>query len=569
MIFDELVLYSEMVLNGDIVACVKHKQACARFLNDVDRQGTEEFPYVFVEEYAERFLDWMRLFKHRKGALARQHIEPHIIQKFVFGNIYGWVHMETGLRRFNKAYWQVARKNAKSQSLACVGTYETIAFGEYSAEVYCAATKKKQSKIVWNEAAAMLKSCADLIKRGTIKIANGLIQHLKSESFMEALSKEDGKEGDGTNVQCGIVDEYHLHKTTEFYDVLVSGMIAREEPLLMIITTAGRNLNHPCYRVEYNYVSKLLDPNIDLDNDEYFAMVNELDQDDDIKDERNWPKANPIVTTYAAGLKMLRSELKMALADPEKMVNFQIKNMNIWVDAKQSGYMDMAKWKACGATKSNPMPDTAGLEVTAGIDLSRTIDLTSCSFEVQLLDGRLAVFSHSFMPEDTLKARKQTDKMPYDLWVEQGWITITPGSVVDYDFIMQYIPQKAEQNGWKIKEICYDPYNATQFSNSMQAEGYEMVEIRQGIKTLNYPSKNFREEVYKQNVIHENDPVLGWAMSNAITKEDAQGNIMLDKSKSIERIDPAAALINAHVRIAGPENGDDLNQRILSDDFSL
>ncbi|PNQ81951.1 terminase large subunit [Paenibacillus sp. F4] len=569
MIFDELVLYSEMVLNGEIVACQKHKRACERFLKDLDRQDTDEFPYVFVEEYAERFLDWMRLFKHRKGALAGQYIEPHIIQKFVFGNIYGWVHRETGLRRFNKAYWQVARKNAKSQSLACVGSYETIAFGEYSSEVYCAATKKKQSKIVWNEAAAMLKGCAALIKRGTIKIANGLIQHLKSESFMEALSKEDGKEGDGTNVQCGIVDEYHLHKTTEFYDVLVSGMIAREQPLLMIITTAGRNLNNPCYRIEYNYVSKLLDPNVDLDNDEYFAMVNELDDGDDIKDERNWPKANPIVTTYPAGIKMLRSELKMALADPEKMVNYKIKNMNLWVDAKQSGYMDMSKWKACGASDENPMPDTTGLEVIAGIDLSRTIDLTSCSFEIQLPDGRLAVFSHSFMPEDTLKARKQTDKMPYDLWVDQGWITITPGSVVDYDFIMQYIPTKAEQNGWKIKEICYDPYNATQFSNAMQAEGYEMIEIRQGIKTLNYPSKNFRDEVYKQNVIHENDPVLGWAMSNAVTKEDAQGNIMLDKSKSIERIDPAAALINAHVRVAVPEDGDDLNQRILSDDFSL
>ncbi|ALA41355.1 terminase [Paenibacillus peoriae] len=569
MIFDELVLYSEMVLNGEIVACQKHKRACERFLKDLDRQDTDEFPYVFVEEYAERFLDWMRLFKHRKGALAGQHIEPHIIQKFVFGNIYGWVHRETGLRRFNKAYWQVARKNAKSQSLACVGSYETIAFGEYSSEVYCAATKKKQSKIVWNEAAAMLKGCAALIKRGTIKIANGLIQHLKSESFMEALSKEDGKEGDGTNVQCGIVDEYHLHKTTEFYDVLVSGMIAREQPLLMIITTAGRNLNNPCYRIEYNYVSKLLDPNVDLDNDEYFAMVNELDDGDDIKDERNWPKANPIVTTYPAGIKMLRSELKMALADPEKMVNYKIKNMNLWVDAKQSGYMDMSKWKACGASAKNPMPDMTGLEAIVGIDLSRTIDLTSCSFEVPLLDGRIAVFSHSFMPEDTLKARKQTDKMPYDLWVEQGWITITPGSVVDYDFIMEYIPAEAKRRDWVINEICYDPYNATQFSNGMQAEGYEMIEIRQGVKTLNYPSKNLRERVYKREIIHENDPVLGWAMSNAVTKEDPQGNIMLDKAKSVERIDPAAALINAHVRIAVPETKDDLNERIMSDDFSL
>ncbi|NEZ45278.1 terminase large subunit [Paenibacillus alvei] len=569
MILEELVSYSEQVINGEVVACKKHKLACRRFLRDLERQDTDDFPYVFVEEYAERFLDWMRLFKHRKGALARQNIEPHIIQKFVFGNIYGWVHRDTGLRRFNKAYWQVARKNAKSQSLACVGTYETIAFGEYASEVYCAATKKKQSKIVWNEAAAMLKGCSELIRRGTIKIANGQIQHLKSESFMEALSKEDGKEGDGTNVQCGIVDEYHLHKTTEFYDVLASGMIAREEPLLMIITTAGRNLNHPCYRIEYNFVSKLLDPNVDLENDEYFAMVNELDEDDDITDERNWLKANPIVASYPAGLKMLRSELKMALADPEKMVAFKIKNMNVWVDAKLSGYMDMGKWKACGATKNNPMPDTSGLDAVVGIDLSRTTDLTSCSFDIELPDGRIAVFSHSFIPEEKLAERKQSDKMPYDLWIKEGWLTVTPGAVVDYDFVMAYIPQEAERRGWNIKEICYDPYNATQFSTAMANAGFVMIEIRQGIKTLNAPTKNFRERVYMGQVIHENDPVLGWAMANAIVKADAQDNIMLDKAKSVERIDPAAALMNAHVRVMVSGTGTDLNKHVQSGEFSF
>ncbi|MEY9097011.1 terminase large subunit [Paenibacillus sp. RC84] len=552
MIRQELIEYSQDVLTGKIVACKKHKQACQRFLNDLHKEDNDDFPYVFIEENAEKFLDWLRLFKHRKGALAGQHIEPHIIQKFVFGNIYGWVHRDTGLRRFNKAYWQVARKNAKSQSLGGVGSYETIAFGEYSSEVYCAATKKKQSRIVWNEAVAMLKGCVELMKRGTIKIANGLIQHLKSDSFMEALSKEDGKEGDGTNVQCGIVDEYHLHKTTEFYDLLVSGMIARLQPLLMIITTAGRNLNYPCYRIEYNFVSKLLDPDIDLENDEYFAMVNELDEGDDIKDESVWPKANPIVCSYPQGIKNLRSELKMALADPEKMVNFKIKNMNIWVDAKKSGYMEMSKWKACGATKENPMPDTSGLDAIFGVDLSKDTDLTSVSAEIELPDGRLAVFSHSFIPEDKLAARKQTDKMPYDLWVEQGWLTVTPGAVVDYSFVMAWIPEKATGQGWVIKEICYDPYNATHFSTSMADEGYEMIEIRQGIKTLNEPTKDFRSKVFKGEVIHENDPVLGWAMSNAVTREDAQGNIMLDKSKSIERIDPAAALMNAHVRVYDP-----------------
>lgn len=571
MILDEIIEYSEDIINGEIIACKKHKQACQRFLDDLDRQGTEDFPYIFDEVRAQKFFKWMGYFKHRKGALAKQPIKPHIVQKFVFGNIYGWVHKDTGYRRFRKAYWQVARKNAKSQSLACVGSYETIAFGEPSSEVYCAATKKKQAKLVWLEAATMLKNCSMLMKRKTIKIANGIITHLVSDSTMEALSKEDGKSGDGTNVQCGIVDEYHLHETTDFVDVLVSGMIARTQPLLMIITTAGRDLNKPCYRNEYTYVTKLLDPDvIEVENDEYFAMVNELDEGDDIKDERVWTKANPIVTSYPEGLNSLRSELKTALADPEKMVNFMIKNMNVWLDAKESGYMDMSKWRNCAATEENPMPDTQGMEVTVGVDLSRTLDLTSVGFEIPLPDGRFAVFSHSFMPEDTYDKVVHQGKMPFRVWKEKNWLTVTPGAVVDYTKIMEFIPKFAEENGWIIREICYDPWNATHFAQSMSEEGFEMVEISQQIKVQNYPTKNFRELVYQGKVIHDNNPVLGWAMSNAVTKSNAESNIKLDKEKSTEKIDPVAALINAHVRLAIPEDKEpDINEHIMSDDFTL
>src|SRR5690625_650380 len=177
---DELIKYSADVLNDDIVACQKHKWACRRFLNDLERQGTEEFPYVFDEERAERFIDWMRLFKHRKGILAGQNIEPHIIQKFVFGNIYGWIHKDTELRRFNKAYWQVGRKNAKSQSLGTVASYEASAFGEPYAEVYTAGVKNDQSRIVWDESQDMIMGNKDL--RDRFKVAYRVITHKRSGS---------------------------------------------------------------------------------------------------------------------------------------------------------------------------------------------------------------------------------------------------------------------------------------------------------------------------------------------------------------------------------------------------
>jgi phage terminase large subunit-like protein len=538
-----LIDYCHDVLNGEIVSCQKHKWACERFLRDIEREGTEEFPYIFDEEKALRFLKWMTLFKHTKGKLAGEYIKPHPIQIFVFGNIYGWVHKDTGLRRFKKGYWQVGRKNAKSQSLACVGSYEGFAFGENMSEVYIGATKTEQSRIVWNETKAQIQGC-DFLK-GKYKIAYGKIEHLKSGSFIAALSKDAGKTGDGLNVQCGIIDEYHAHPTSEIYDVLVSGMGARPQPLMVIITTAGFNLNHPCYSVEYQYVSKILDPDNPIENEEYFVMINELDKDDDIKDEKNWEKANPILCSYEEGVNFLRGELKAALDVPEKMRNFLTKNMNIWVDVKDNGYMDMSKWAACG--QDFDLPTLEGLECTVGVDLSAKIDLTSVSFEFKK-DGKYIVLSHSFMPEDTIDRKRKTDKVPYDLWAQQGWITTTPGAVVDYNFIKSYIKNFEQQYNVKVREICADPWNATQFMQDMEAEGYTVVEIRQGIQTLGGATKDFREQVYQGNIIHNNNPVLTWALSNAVTRQDANENIMLDKSKSTERIDPIAAVLNAHVR---------------------
>ncbi|MDE3838652.1 terminase large subunit [Bacillus methanolicus] len=562
-----LIDYSHDVLNGEIIACQKHKWACERFLRDIKREGTEEFPYTFNEEKALKFLKWMTLFKHTKGKLAGQNIEPAPIQVFVFGNIYGWEHEETGLRRFKKAYWQVARKNAKSQSLACVGSYEAFAFGENMSEVYIGATKTEQSKIVWNEIKAQVQGC-DFLK-GKYKIAYGKIEHVKSGSYITALSKDAGKTGDGLNVQTGIIDEYHAHKTSEIYDVLVSGMGARPQPLMMIITTAGFELQNPCYSVEYDYVSKILDPNNPIENEEYFVMVNELDKDDDIKDERNWEKANPILCSYEEGRAYLRGELKAALDVPEKMRNFLTKNMNIWVNMREGGYMDMSKWDDCKATKKRPMPDLRNKVCYLGIDLSKKIDLTSVSFVFPLNEG-FAIKHHSFMPEDTFRERMNTDKVPYDLWVKQGYITLTPGSVVDYSFIESYIRKQEKENNWTIKEIDYDPYNATQFAQSMEQEGYLMVEIRQGIRTLGEPTKDFREMVYKGKIFHDGDPVLTWAVGNVVTKMDAQENIMLDKSKSTDRIDPLAATINAFTRARLDEYLNvDLSNHILNDDFSL
>lgn len=555
---EDLVEYCDAVIDDKIVSCKKHKQACARFLNDLKRQGLSDFPYVFDEDKGNKFLKWMTFFKHTKGPLANTHKIPEPIEKFIFGNLYGWVHKETGNRRFRKGYWQVARKNAKSQDLAIVGLYELSAMGEPYSEVYVAATKKDQTRYVWGEADLISKACEYL--DGKIKtkfyqpLSTTVILHEKSGSFFARMSKDDKKKGDGSNPQAGLLDEYHAHETSEFYDVLTSGMKTRKQPLLFIITTAGFDLNNPCYREEYKYISEILDPNIPIDNDRYFVMVNELERNDegelidDIEDERTWEKANPIVVKTEEGLESIRDELKTALDKPEKMRDFLTKTMNVWVNQRNNGYMNMERWKKCGATKDNPFPDLKGLEVTVGFDLSATIDLTSTSFELNLPDGRIAVMSHSFIPEATMFAKMKTDRVPYDLWAKQGWISVTPGSEVDYRFMIKYVIGFIEKMGMIEKEFCFDRYMATLLMQELTDEGHLVIEIPQGIPTLGIPTKDFRAKVYNSSVIHDNNPVLTFAIGNAVTRKDHNDNIMLDKSQSIQRIDPIAALINAHVR---------------------
>ncbi|QSB48774.1 terminase large subunit [Parageobacillus toebii] len=544
-----LIDYSHDVIDGRIIACQKHKWACMRFLRDIEREGTDEFPFIFDEKKAMRFLKWMTLFKHTKGVLKGQHIRPHEIQVFVFGNIYGWVHKDTDYRRFKKGYWQVGRKNAKSQSLACVASYEAMAFGESMSEVYIGATKTEQARIVWKETEAMLAGCPEL--KGKYEVKYGAIHHPKSRSIIRPLSKEDKKTGDGLNPQCGIIDEYHAHETDEIYNILDSGMIARAQPLLMIITTAGTNLNNPCYRSEYQYVSRLLNPNDPVENERYFAMVNELDKDengnliDDIKDEKVWLKANPIAASYPEGIENIRAKLKEALEKPGKMDDFLTKNMNVWINKREQAYISVDRWAACGTEK---LPDISGLDAYVGVDLSATTDLTSVSIEVPLDDGKFVVLSHSFIPEEKLDERVKTDKMPFDQWVRQGWITATPGAVVDYTFVREYIKSIEEKYGVLVKEICYDKYNARHLMQELEADGFTTVEIPQGIRYLTEPTKNFRTKVFEKKIIHNQNPVLTWAVGNAVTRKDAQENIMLDKSKSSDRIDPLAALINAHAR---------------------
>ena len=550
-LFSRVNNYAKNIVNGKIIACKKHIWAAKRYLKDFENEN-----YVFDKKELVRFYVWSRQFRHRAGVLKNKIIELTDFQLFIIANLFCWKRKDNGYRRFRKAYIQLARKNAKSQLLSLIASYECFLSDE-QAEVYLAGWDKEQSSIVYREITTQLQGCDRL--KGKYKDSYGKVTSIKDGSFIKPLSREARNTGDGTNPSVGIVDEYHAHKTSEIYDVILSGMVARPQPLMTIITTAGFDLSRPCFK-EYEYVTKILDPNINIDNEEYFAIVCELDKEDSIQDETVWIKANPIVATYEEGINYLRGELKAALDAPEKLRNFLTKNMNKWVDMRDGGYMNMTKWKEAGEEFN--FEDFRNMECIAGLDLSAKLDLTSIGFEF-IKDGKYYVFSHSFMPEFTYKQRLNEGRLPFDLWKKQGHITVTEGMVVDYNYIKSYIKEVEKEYGIIITDICYDPWNATQFANDMDNEGYNMVEVRQGIRSLGEPSKDFREEAYQGNLKHNNNPVLDWACSNAIIKQDANAIFMIDKSQSGDKIDPLAALINAHV-IAIQQNRIDIT-KITSD----
>jgi phage terminase large subunit-like protein len=462
-------------------------------------------------------------------------------------------------------YWQVGRKNAKSQSLACVASYELMAYSKGRTEVFCGATKTEQAEIVWNETKAALEGC-ELLK-GKFSVKYSKIIHNKTDSVFRALSEEDRKTGDGLNVQCGIIDEYHAHDTSEILDILTTGGGARAEPFIPIITTAGLDLRYPCYRVEYSLCSKILNPDIGFTIDSYFVMINELDRNetpdtitvngkdipageliDDITDERNWLKSNPIQCSYPEGVDFIREELKGALAEPEKMTNFLTKLMNVWVNQREVGYMDMAKWSACGTSEARPLPDIVGKKCYPGVDLSAIHDLTSADFEIPLPDNEYVILSHSFIPRDTLEKKIKTDKMPYDLWVREGWITAIPGPVVDYQVVLDYIEEQFEKYGWKKDELCYDRAMATWFAGEVEKLDFKAVDIPQSYTGISESTKDLKAKIYQRKIYHDNNPVLSWAMSNSVCRKGPSGNIMLDKERSTDRIDPVAAAVNSHAR---------------------
>lgn len=549
---EEIIQYCQDCISGAIPSGKKHIWACKRFLRDLERIGTADFPYIWDEQKAEKIVKWFSLLKHSKGTLAGQPIMLTSWQKFRECQIYGWIHRETGRRRFRKAFTEVGRKNAKSQIEAGEALYElaiTSTQNNEVNEIYTAGVKCEQSKIVFNE--------CDLMTRGSLirskfSFKRDCIEHIKTGSFIKALSKEDGRSGDGTNPAFLIIDEYHQHPTTDFYDLALGSNT--KEPLTSIITTAGKDLTYPCFTQEYDYCAKLLDPDVDVLNDEYFVDICEADPGDDVGSEDTWKKANPIRAFFPEGLQKIREDYELARQIPEKMIAFMTKMLDMWVQAKNNGYMDMAKWKAC-EVEELPI-DITGRPVYVGFDMSAKIDLTSVAFIVPYQSDaydaqghritKYVIWTHSFIPTaDKLREHIIKDKMPYDAWERLGYLTLTNTPIVDQNFVMRYVLEECEKYNLDIQCLCFDPANASKIMMDLSNEGYTVEEVYQSHKSLNEATQGFREQVYSGNIAYTHNPLLNYAMSNAVIRVN-YGLIKIDKDANTKRIDPVDATLAAY-----------------------
>jgi phage terminase large subunit-like protein len=533
-----------------------------RFHDDFSKIEDENYPYYIDWDDLLRVNRWASLFKHRKGVLAGKPIVLLDFQLFLLCNIFCFKRKDNGYKRFRETYIQLSRKNAKSQLLSIMTSY--VAFlSDEAEECYITGYAKEQSNLVYEEVIGQIEA-APLLK-GKYTTAYNKLRVFNNGSLVQPLSRESKKFGDGRNSSFVVVDEYHTHPDDDIVDVQRTGMMARANPQIVYITTAGFDINSPC-KTYYDYATRIINPEDSTENDNIFVAIYEIDEGDDIKDELVWAKSNPLISTYPEGMNSLRADLKMALDQPEKMRSFLTKNMNLWIDSKEDGYMELSKWNKAEVSPSEKEAFMEGANVYLGIDLSMTTDLTAVGW-VAVKNGKFMIGQHSFMPEGKYKERMSRDKVRFDIFKERNELTLTYGDVVDYNYVKKWVIGFA--NKYNVIQIGYDKWNATHFAQELLNDGYPMIEIPQSVTQLSEPTKRFRENVYSGTVVHLGDRLLKWSISNAVLKEDQQENVMIGKQVSKDRIDPVAAIINAFARAMYDDQVVDLNEHILSDDFSF
>jgi phage terminase large subunit-like protein len=541
-VFDHVTDYAEKVLDGKIIAGKLIKLACQRHLDDLEH--APERGYFFDPYEAQYVFDFFGCLRLWEGKWAGQRFTLEPWQKFKVGSIFGWRSLETGLRRYRTVYLEVGRKNAKSTTLAGVGLYMLDADGERGAQVYAAATKKDQAKIIFNCARNLAESSPGLSKKISVFLNN--LSVTSTYSKFEPLAS-DSKKADGFSVSCGLVDELHEHPNGGMMDVLETGTGGREQPLIIYITTAGQDKTSVCYE-QHEYSENILKGKIE--DDTYFPLIYNLDEGDDWRDEKVWIKANPNlgVSQFVDDLQRKASKAKHVL---RQQTTFRRKHCNEWVGSEEK-WIDLEAWDACNGPFN---PDLLkGQKCYGALDLSSKLDITAfvLVFPPPKETGIYKILPFFWIPGENIAEKSKDDRCPYDVWRDQGYIEATTGNVVDYRHIQKKIHSLSKL--YKIAEIGFDPWNATETALKLQDDGFEMIEVRQGSKTLSEPMKQIEALIVNKQLAHNGNPVLSWMADNLIVRSDPNDNIAPSKKMSRQKIDGMVAFISAMSRVMNQED---------------
>lgn len=530
--------YVDDVLNGRIVVGKYVRLAVERFIRDLDRKE-----YIFDYETGERIIKFSKLCHHYKGDYAGKPIEllPH--QEFYLIQLFGWKRPD-GLRRFRRSYKEIARKNAKTTESAIKGLFLLSKDGEAGPQIYAAATKEEQARIVVNDAGKIANNSPFLRgKFETYRFKDSIkrVAYLPSNGFMTPIGR-DSETQDGFDPYVGIMDEFHAHPDDGLLNVIQSGMNLRSQPLIDIITTAGYNLDGPCYKLRKTCIDILEGRKED---DSTLALIYTLDDEKDWENEEEWIKANPNMTdAYLRDrsiLPALRIRYQQAKNEGSSVeVDFKTKNLNLWCDAPDIFISDSA-WMA-NRHDINP-EDLRGEACFGGLDLATGVDL--CAFSLifpGVRDKVSAILCWCFMPEDKVRSNKLG--FDYTDWVRSGHIITTPGNIIDIDYLVHFISEKIKP--YYFISGAYDPYIAAHGTlQGLINDGQIWHPISQGWKSISTPTKELERRAHAGELEHFGNPVLRWMISNTTLRTDPNGNVKIDKGRPGVKIDGVAATINA------------------------
>ncbi|MBZ3803270.1 terminase large subunit [Leclercia adecarboxylata] len=551
--------YARDIVRGKTVACRYVIDACQRHLDDLAKEKTKKFLYRFDKDLAEKAAKFIQLLPHTKGewAFKRMPITLEPWQLFIVCSAFGWVRKGSKLRRFREVYTEIPRKNGKSAISAGVALFCFTCDDEFGAEVYSGATTEKQAWEVFRPARLMCKRTPALCDAFGVEVNASNMNRPEDGARLEPLI---GNPGDGASPSCAIVDEYHEHDTDALYTTMLTGMGARRQPLMWAITTAGYNIEGPCYDKRREVIEML---NGTVPNDELFGVIYTVDEGDDWTDPAVLRKANPNmgISVYSD---FLLSQQKRAMNNARQANVFKTKHLNIWVSAR-AAYFNLVSWRNC-EDETLTIEQFEGQPCYLSFDLARKLDMNSMvRIFTRDIDGRrhyYCVAPKFWVPYDTVYSTDtdhQRTAERFQKWVNSGHLDVTEGAEIDYRVILEEAKAVNRQN--PVEESAIDPHGATNLSHHLADEGLSPITIVQNYTNMSDPMKELEAAIEAGRFHHDGHPILTWCISNVVGKH-LPGNddvVRPIKEHSENKIDGATALIMDIGRAMLPETRQDLN----------